>query len=144
MVHNVDIAGLGPVVALAIWTHVMGFWMLVTRVPAIASIKMRLDSAAPRGAQMNSLPPRVRWKADNYNHLMEQPTVFYAVAIALAIAAPTRSNLVLAWAYVALRVVHSIWQATVNYIPVRFLVFLTSTLVLIAMTVRAAIAIFGS
>jgi hypothetical protein len=74
-----------PVVALALWTHVVWAWMYATRIPAIRSAKMVLDPTAPRGEQMATLPPSVRWKADNYDHLMEQPTVFYAVALSLAV-----------------------------------------------------------
>src|SRR6188768_2276205 len=102
---------LAPVIALAGWTHVMFAWMYATRIPAIQAAKMPLDPNAARGAQMATLPARVRWKADNYNHLMEQPTVFYAIAITLALLGhgdgwPMR----LAWTYFALRVVHSFVQ----------------------------------
>ena len=102
---------LAPVLALAIWTAVIWTWMYATRIPAILKARMVLDPTAPPGEQMASLPPNVRWKADNYNHLFEQPTLFYAVAISLAVLgdASTRS-LVLAWGYVALRIVHSLVQ----------------------------------
>jgi hypothetical protein len=132
-----------PVVALAMWTHVMWLWMYVTRVPAITKSKMVLDPNAPRGAQMATLPANVRWKADNYNHLFEQPTVFYAVALALAVLGQGSGiNATLAWAYVAARVVHSLFQATVNKIEVRFALFVLSSLILIALTVNAARAAF--
>ena len=99
---------------------------------------MRLDPQAPRGEQMATLPPRVRWKADNYNHLMEQPTVFYAVAISLALLDTNPGwPLVLAWVYVALRVVHSLVQALWNRIEVRFALFALSGFALIGLTVRA-------
>jgi len=128
-----------PVIALAIWTHVMWLWMYVTRIPAIRQARMALDPSVPRGEQMATLPARVRWKADNYNHLMEQPTVFYAVALALAVLGEGSGvNAMLAWAYVALRVVHSLIQALINKIEVRFAVFVLSSLVLIALTVNAA------
>lgn len=119
----------------------MALWMLFTRVPAIVAARMRLDPDAPRGAQMATLPARVRWKADNYNHLMEQPTVFYAVAIVLAWVSPGTTNLTLAWVYVAFRVIHSVWQSTVNYIPVRFALFVASSMTLMVMTVRAVLAV---
>jgi hypothetical protein len=77
---------LAPVVALVAWSMVMWLWMYATRLPAIRAMRMKLDPQAPRGEQMASLPARVRWKADNYNHLMEQPTLFFAVALALALA----------------------------------------------------------
>ena len=82
---DVAVQMLGPVIALVAWSLVMWIWMYVARLPAIRASGMKLDPEAPRGTQMATLPPRVRWKADNFNHLMEQPQVFYAVAIALAL-----------------------------------------------------------
>jgi len=132
-----------PVIALAAWTFIMWLWMYVTRIPAIRTAKMRLDPNAPRGEQMATLPPSVRWKADNYNHLFEQPTLFYAVALALAVIGRGDGiELTLAWAYVASRIAHSIFQATNNRIEVRFVLFVTSSLILIALTVRAGLAVF--
>jgi hypothetical protein len=134
-------AMLAPVVALVLWTHVMWAWMYVTRIPAIRRARLRLDPDVPRGQQMASLPPRVRWKADNYNHLMEQPTLFYAIAIVLALVEPDATNRALAWGYVGLRVAHSLVQALVNKIEVRFGLFALSSLVLIVLSVRAAFAV---
>lgn len=134
---------LAPVIALVLWSFVIWGWMYATRIPAILKMQMVFDSNAPRGEQMNLLPANVRWKADNYNHLMEQPTLFYAVALALALAGDaTQLSLVLAWAYVGLRVVHSLVQALVNIITVRFAVFFLSSLVLLALTIRAALFVF--
>lgn len=124
-----------PVMALVAWSLVMWLWMYVTRLPAMRKAEMKPDPNAPRGEQMSQLPPAVRWKADNYNHLMEQPTIFYAAALALALMGQGDGlNLMLAWAYVGLRVVHSLWQALTNVIEVRFVLFALSTLPLIAMT----------
>lgn len=132
-----------PVVGLAIWTHCMWLWMYATRIPAIFAAKMKLDPNLPKGQLMAMLPPRVRWKADNYNHLFEQPTVFYAVALALAVLGQgDGANATLAWAYVALRVLHSLVQALWNKINVRFAVFVLSSLVLMALTFNAARAAF--
>lgn len=129
---------LGPIVALAAWTMVMFLWMYATRLPAMRAARMKPDPMAPRGEQMATLPARARWKADNYNHLMEMPTVFYAVALALALAdAGDGWALRLAWAFVGLRVVHSLVQALVNKIEVRFSLFALSGLVLIVMVVIA-------
>src|SRR5688572_8259441 len=134
---------LAPIVMLAAWTMVVWLWMYATRIPAIRAAKMRLDPEAPRGEQMATLPAKVRWKADNYNHLMEQPTIFYAVALSLAVLGHgDGTNLTLAWVYVALRVVHSLVQTIVNKIEVRFSVFVLSSLVLIALTVNAARIVF--
>jgi hypothetical protein len=89
------------------------------------------------------LPATVRWKADNYNHLMEAPTMFYAVALTLALAGAGNGVAAsVAWVYVALRVVHSLVQVTVNHIPTRFLVFVLSTLAQAALVVLAVRAVF--
>ncbi len=134
---------LGTVVALVAWSLVMWAWMYATRIPAILKARMRLDPNAPRGEQMAQLPPAVRWKADNYNHLMEQPTVFYAIVLALVLAGDlSQVSLWLAWAYVVLRVLHSLLQATINVIQWRFALFALSSLPLIALTWRAAAQVF--
>lgn len=133
---------LAPVVALVAWSMLMWTWMYITRIPAIRRQRMKLDPNAPRGEQMNQLPPAVRWKADNYNHLMEQPTIFYAIALALALLEQgDGGNLTLAWAYVALRVVHSLVQATGTKIEVRFGLFFFSSLALFGLVVNAVRAV---
>jgi len=133
---------LGPVIALVLWSAVIWTWMYATRIPAIIKSRMVLDPNAPRGEQMAQLPPAVRWKADNYNHLMEQPTLFYAVALALAVLGDASAlGLGLAWAYVILRVVHSLVQCLVNHIQTRFGIFFVSSLVLWALTLKAAMQV---
>lgn len=136
---NVSVEMLGPVIALVAWSMVMWAWMYATRIPAMFAAKMKPDPNAPRGEQMALLPPRVRWKADNYNHLMEQPTVFYAITISLAVlSVNTEASIGFAWAYVVLRVAHSLLQALVNKIEVRFLLFVLSNIPLFALTYIAA------
>lgn len=131
-----------PVVALVAWSMVMWTWMYITRIPAIQRANMKLDPNAPRGEQMATLPPEVRWKADNYNHLMEQPTLYYAIVLVLALCSTNAAlDSKLAWTYVALRVVHSFVQSLINKIIWRFAVFFISSLVLIALIVRAVIAV---
>ena len=139
---------LQPVVALLAWTMVMWLWMYALRVPAIMRLPKDADPDADRGwtgAKLDELLPReIQWKAHNYIHLHEAPTVFYAIAIVLAIIGQGDGlNATIAWIYVALRVVHSIWQATVNRVMVRFALFLLSSLALIALIVHAAMAVFG-
>jgi hypothetical protein len=132
---------LQPVIALVGWTFVMWAWLYATRIPAIAGRPMEPSMTA---ADLNAvIPARVRWKADNYNHLHEQPTLFYAVALTLAAAgAGTGLNLWLAWTYVAIRIAHSLIQALGNVILVRFSVFMVGSLVLLALAVRAAGVVF--
>jgi hypothetical protein len=135
---------LAPVTALLLWTCVVWAWMYITRIPAIQKLGMTMDPNLPKGQQMSELPPRVRWKADNYNHLLEQPTMFYAVALTLALLGVGEGlNVTLAWCYVALRLIHTLQQTLWNKIEVRFLLFSLSSLVLIAMVLRAAAVIWG-
>ena len=133
---------LAPLIALVLWSFVMWGWLYATRIPAIAKAKIQFDPRRPPAEFHALLPPETRWKADNYNHLMEQPTLFYAVTLTLALlGADSALETGLAWAYVALRVVHSLVQATVNIIPLRFAIFTLGSLVLLAMTARAAMVV---
>jgi len=139
---------LQPVVALAAWTMVMWAWMYATRIPAM-SRSDQIDAASLKGGTGKDLdavlPPEVQWKAHNYNHLHEAPTVFYAIAIVLAIIGQGDGlNALLAWIYVGLRVIHSLVQATANRVMVRFVLFALSSLVLIALIVHAAMAVFAT
>ena len=139
---------LKPVVALAIWTMVMWLWMYVTRIPAVGALPKSDEANADigwTGAKLEGLlPPSVQWKAHNYNHLHEAPTVFYAVALALAfMGAGDGFNAQLAWAYVALRIVHSLVQATVNKVMIRFLLFALSSFVLIMLVAHTVMTAFA-
>jgi hypothetical protein len=128
-----------PVLALVAWTLVMWAWMYATRIPAMQKAGMDPQEAANSDALAQRLPAEVRWVADNYNHLHEQPTIFYALMFLAALTGGNdRTALALAWAYVMLRVVHSLVQATVNRIIVRFTIFMLGSLVLVAFTAREA------
>jgi hypothetical protein len=132
-----------PVIALVLWSFVMWAWLYATRIPAVLKYKVVMTPHQPASEFHAQLPAPVRWKADNYNNLMEQPTLFYAVAITLAVLGEGNDvNLALAWLYVGLRVVHSLIQATTNVITVRFSVFMIASVVLLTLTVRAALVVF--
>ena len=134
---------LQPVVALLIWTCVMWVWMYATRLPAIFKLpKEQADQAMTPGKLEEYLPSDVQRIAHNYNHLHEQPTLFYTVCIVLAITGLGEGlNLWLAWAYTIIRVVHSIFQSTVNTTP-RFFIFVLASLCLFGLILHAAIAVF--
>lgn len=130
---------LAPAAALVVWTLVMLFWMAMTRMPALRKLGgLGKAKAGGRGQDLEGvIDDRINWKSHNYTHLHEQPTLFYAVVAILAILGPQAHDVLFAWAYVAIRVIHSIWQATVNKVSVRFLLFLLSTACLIVLAVRA-------
>jgi hypothetical protein len=131
-----------PLVTLVLWSFVMWAWLYATRIPAIIKNRIVLDPHRPKEEFHAQLPAQVRWKADNYNHLMEQPTLFYAVTLTLALLGEGAGlNAALAWLYVGLRVAHSLVQALVNIIMVRFAIFMAASVVLLVMTVRAALSV---
>jgi hypothetical protein len=119
--------------------------MYATRIPAIRRNKIVLDPQRSKEEFNAQSPSEVRWKADNYNHLLEQPTLFYAVVLALVVIdADSSLNTGLAWTYVGLRIVHSLVQAIVNIIIIRFALFVAASAVLFVLTIRAAILIFDA
>jgi hypothetical protein len=136
---------LQPMAVLAAWTMVMLAWLYATRIPALGKVTLtpeEMSRLTPRTLD-ELLPAPVQWKAHNYMHLHEAPTVFYAIALLLAVTG-TGDGLAanLGWLYVALRIGHSLVQATSNKVPVRFAFFALSSLVLIALVVLALIAVF--
>lgn len=137
---------LGPVIALVAWSLVVLLWLYVRRIPAMR--KAGIDVAGMTGSKPGGLDgvlaERSQWPAHNYMHLMEQPTLFYAIALTLALLGSGNGfNATLAWVYVGLRILHSLVQITVNRVIVRFVIFALSTLPLIMLTVHAAMAFNG-
>jgi len=143
---GVDVAILAPAIVLVLWSLVMLMWLAVTRLPAMSKAGIDLASlVGGRGANLEGVvPDKVSWVSHNYAHLMEQPTIFYATVFVLALAgAGGGLNLQLAWAYVALRIAHSLVQALWNRVAVRFTLFLLSTVALLVMALNAARVVLG-
>ena len=131
----------GPILALIGWTFVMWTWMYATRLPAIQRSQIDMEELRRTGAPLE-LPASVARVADNYNHLHEQPTIFYALALtAQAMGAIDGPSIGLAWTYVGIRVVHSLVQATTNPIPIRFGIFAVASIVLFVLFVRTAFSL---
>lgn len=143
MLEHSDI--LKPVVVLIGWSLLMLVWVVATRLPAMSAKGIKLASmSGGKGSDADGvLPDHVQWKAHNYNHLMEQPTLFYTVCLTLAVTGwGDGLNATIAWAYVALRIAHSIVQATWNRVAARFALFGLATVCLVALTLHAAMAVF--
>lgn len=132
-----------PAIVLVLWSLVMLGWLAITRLPAMARAGVSLTSVVgARGVNLEGVvPDKVNWKAHNYAHLMEQPTLFYVTVVILGLVGQGDGlNLQLAWAYVVLRIAHSIVQATWNRVIVRFTLFSAATVALLVLAVNAAIA----
>jgi hypothetical protein len=132
---------LTPVLALVVWSLIIWVWMYATRIPAMQKAGIRPDDAVHPGS-LDGLPRSARVVADNYNHLMEQPTIFYALAFfTFLVGHDNSTTITLAWAYVILRVIHSLIQATGFRVTARFLVFSLATIVLAIWAVIEVMAI---
>ena len=132
---------LAPAAVLVLWTLVMLIWVAVTRLPPLFKQPGGMGAAKPggRGQDLEGvLPDSIQWKSHNYAHLMEQPTLFYAVVAILAIVGGTNAgDVAFAWGYVAIRIVHSLYQSTVNKVPVRFTLFSLATICLVMLAIHA-------
>jgi hypothetical protein len=135
---------LTPAAVLAVWTMVMLIWMGATRGPALRKLGTDKLKHGARGQDLEGLiPDEVNWKAHNYVNLMEQPTVFYAAVFILALSGADNGDAVLAWLYVLLRIAHSVWQAAINRQPLRMMLFLAASVVLVMLVLRALVATFA-
>ena len=135
---------LAPAAVLILWSLVVLMWLVVTRLPAFSRAGISLSDVPPgsRYADVETdMPAKVNWVSHNFTHLMEQPTLFYAVIAVLALAGDQSSvSLIAAWAYVGLRIVHSLWQGLINLVPVRVTLFTAATVCLWVLAIRAVMA----
>ncbi|MEE4206447.1 MAG: MAPEG family protein [Erythrobacter sp.] len=135
---------LAPAAVLVVWTLIVMLWIIPSRFGAIAKVEDKSTLPSKQGVRGSDLegviPDKANWPAHNHTHLHEQPTLFYATVLILAVMGPGALDVLLAWAYVGLRVIHSLWQILVNTIPVRFGLFFISSIALVVLAVRAVIA----
>jgi hypothetical protein len=137
---------LAPAAVLVLWTLIMLFWMAGTRIPVLSKMDFGKSPPGGRGIDLEPvLPTSSNWKSHNYTHLLEQPTIFYAAVVILALSgAGVGLNVTIAWGYVGIRIVHSLWQSLVNTVPLRFGLFLLSTLCLTVLAINAVRATLGA
>ncbi len=132
---------LTPVLVLIIWSLIIWCVMYARRIPAMKKAGIDPDSGRnPDGEWKSLMPDHAQFAAHNYNHLMEQPTIFYALMFYIQISGFATGDTMahrLAWAYVVLRILHSLVQITVNKVLIRFSLFSLGTIVLIVMALRA-------
>jgi hypothetical protein len=134
---------LAPAAVLVLWTLIVLLWVLATRLPAFGKAGVDLTKGPPGGRYQDvegQMPDKVNWKSHNYTHLMEQPTIFYPAVVVIAMMGAGGIDVLLAWIYVGLRILHSLWQGLVNTIPVRVALFMLSTTALAVLAIRAVMA----
>ena len=133
---------LAPILALIIWTLIIWCWMYATRIPAMQKAKIEPQAAAHPGA-LDGLPAGVRVVADNYNHLHEQPTIFYALMVFAGLTGGGDALMLnLAYGYVGMRVLHSLVQVLSPKVALRFLIFSLGSILLFVMAGKEVIRVF--
>lgn len=134
---------LQPVFVVALLTIVMTIWMFFTRIPAISPLKIHPQKGQNPIKFNELLPNEVTRVSNNYNHLFEQPTLFYAIAISIAVLGHVDNiHVTCAWVYAALRIAHSAIQATIDLVMARFIAFILSWITLSIMVFREALTVF--
>ena len=137
---------LQPVILMGLLSFVMMLWMYATRIPASKEIEKKgvnLQDLSHPSKLGGVFPSKVERVADNYNHLFEQPTVFYALSFVIWALNMTDSiYLICAWLYFVIRLVHSVFQATLNLVWVRFGLFIFSWLILAVMIFKLIFSVF--
>ena len=134
---------LTPVLALILWTFVMWVVMYKRRIPAMNAIHRNPQKFIEDPELWAKMPSSAVNAADNYNHLHEQPVIFYALMFYISLSQQSDNIFMyLAWAYVGIRIVHSLVQITTNKVMHRFTFFALGSLVLMIIGIRAAIGLF--
>ena len=131
---------LQPILFMGLLSTVMMIWMYATRIPAAKVLEREgvdMQGLSHPAAVSGMFPSRVERIADNYNHLWEQPTLFYAIIFVIWAQGHTDNlHLSLAWSYCLLRLIHSLVQCTANSVWLRFSVFMLSWVALGSMLLR--------
>lgn len=133
---------LAPMMVLIGWTLLVLVWMYAKRIPAMKKANIQPDDSLTKDLS-TALPLDARQVAANYNHLMEQPTIFYAAVLGITVMGHVDQVAIYsAWSYVGLRVIHSLVQNTYHTVMHRFLLFMLSSVVLGVMVVRELLKLF--
>ena len=139
--ESIDI--LRPVLVVGLLTMVMAIWMFITRVPAMKKLRIHPQKGRNTSELRALLPDEVTRISNNYNHLFEQPVIFYMVVISIAILGHVDAiHVYCAWAYAIVRIVHSFVQATLDIVMLRFVIFILSWIILSTMLIREALMMF--
>ena len=137
---------LQPVILMGLLSFVMMLWMYATRIPASKEIEKKgvnLQDLSHPSKLGGVFPSKVERVADNYNHLFEQPTVFYSISFAIwALNMTDNTYLICAWLYFVVRLIHSVFQATLNLVWVRFALFIFSWFILALMILKLIFNVF--
>ena len=134
---------LQPVAAMVMLTMIVWVVMVVRRVGYMMANRIDPQRVSTLELVNSILPEHVNRPSNNFKNLFELPVLFYAVCLALLASNNVDASFTaLAWAFVALRAVHSAIQCTVNIVRLRFAAYLLSSLALIAIVIRFAWMVF--
>lgn len=132
---------LWPTITLAALSFVVIVWVAVARTGYMKKTPPRPEDFATGEAAMRYFQP-VEMPANNLRNLFEAPVLFYALVPLLLIThQASHVQVILAWVYVALRVIHTVAHVVLGKVSVRAPAFWVSVIVLIAMWIGFAIDI---
>lgn len=127
-----------PVFALAAWTSLVLLMIPIARFRA--AFRREVGPEDFRYGESAAVPAQVSLPNRNYMNLLELPLLFYVVCLIIYVTGSINTSLLtVAWAYVALRVAHSLVHLTYNNVIHRLLVFATSNFVLVALWVMVVL-----
>jgi hypothetical protein len=128
-----------PVFVQVMLTFALQLWMRRERLGAVRRGEVAFEDIALR---QPNWPPRVMQISNAFHNQLETPILFYALVAFLMITSQVSLPfVVLAWLFVAARLVHATIHATSNRQPYRFYAYAAGSLVLIVMWVLFAIRI---
>ena len=133
-----------PFFAQMLLTLIVWAYMYARRIPFIVGLKLTQAELAKPGELARLSPAAVSNPSDNLKNLFEIPVLFYALVLFLYATRQVDAVYVgAAWMFVAFRVAHSIVHCTFNLVLLRFSLYLTATLAVWLMLIRAALHYFG-
>jgi hypothetical protein len=130
-----------PVFALFALTFIVLFWMGYLRLSKISRSRINPQILADQDTEAKFFCELVN-PSDNFENLFEMPVIFYVVVILiflLQLADPL--YLYAAWIYVTLRYAHSFIHCTSNHVNSRFVAYMLSALLLLAICARLLVQV---
>jgi hypothetical protein len=134
---------LQPVMAMFLLTGLVWALMYARRIRYTLVNHIDPQSLATPEFLNARIPVAINNPSNNLKNLFELPVIFYALcAFLLLTHRVDQAYLTCAWAFVALRFVHSVIHCTINIVNLRFAAYFLSSIALWVMVVRMAAGLF--
>lgn len=135
---------IAPMLSLIGLTLVVWLYMYWCRIGYLLRHKIPAQRLQTPEQVNQLLPVEINAPSNNLKNLFEMPVLFYALCLLLI----SQNQLsawqsLLAWLYVGLRVLHSLIHCTLNHVMLRFISYLLSNLLLLALFDHYVSALLG-